>query len=239
MSCVRSWRVGSLPSPFLFHLSNRACFAISCFLRKSSRSPLISSSLFDAATVLLTVSRVKLSPNMFEVDSKSTIDKAFKVKEALVWSVARKVMHPRNPETVALTHCTIGHGVYARPFAEIDQDDNGTVIKSEVKFWRNMFYVEFTEANTKKGLAEQTNQYRNLVVAIGKDAGDSWNTGRTYEVKNLRDWLEVDIDTLIQANQMGVLTSDYGGHVKFLKDQEQKRKQLEAEVADYTGKCKK
>ena len=176
---------------------------------------------------------------MFEVDSKSTIDKAFKVKEALVWSVARKVMHPRNPETVALTHCTIGHGVYARPFAEIDQDDNGTVIKSEVKFWRNMFYVEFTEANTKKVLAEQTNQYRNLVVAIGKDAGDSWNTGRTYEVKNLRDWLEVDIDTLIQANQMGVLTSDYGGHVKFLKDQEQKRKQLEAEVADYTGKCKK
>lgn len=188
---------------------------------------------------LLTIARVKLVPSVFELDESGTVDSKFEVKEALVWSVARQVMDPKNPQTVALAHCTIKQGVYQRPFAEIDRDDNGTVIKSEITFWKNMFWVPYSKKKAMEIINEYGGTYRNTVCAQAIERGDHFHTGKTWNIPNLQEWLEIDWDTLVSANQLGVLNAEYGGHIRFLKDQEQKRKRLEAEVAEYTGKSKK
>lgn len=187
---------------------------------------------------LLTVCRTKLVPGTFETDDKATIsDKT--TTEALVYAIRRQVMDPHNPDTVVLRHAMLKEGVYARPFAAVKKNDDDEIIGSEIAFWKNMFYIPFTKENVHKVLAEHNNQYRNLVCAYAAERGDSWNTGTTYNVPNLEEFISVPFETLVQANKMGVLTSEFGGHIRYLKDHEQKRKQLEAEVAEFTGKSKK
>lgn len=72
---------------------------------------------------LLTVCRTKLVPGTFETD---------KTTEALVYTIRREVMDPHNPDTVVLRHCAINEGVYARPFAAVNKNDNDEIIDSEI-----------------------------------------------------------------------------------------------------------
>jgi hypothetical protein len=184
---------------------------------------------------LLTIARVKLIPGVFELDESETIDTKFGTKEGLVWSVARRVMDVKNPSTVALSHCTIKEGVYQSPRAAIELDDDDRVIKSEIKFWQNVFYIPFSKEKAMEVIKEHNGIYRNTVCAQAIERGDHWNTGKTWNIPNLQEWLEIDWDTLVSANQVGVLTESYGGHVRFLKEESEKRKRLEADVALYTS----
>jgi hypothetical protein len=184
---------------------------------------------------LLTIARVKLVPGVFEIDSKGTIDTKFETNEALVWSVARRVMDPKNPSTVALSHCTIKEGVYQSPRAAIEKDDDGRVIKSEIKYWQNAFYILFSKEKAMEVIKEYGGLYRNTVCAYAVERGNHWNDGKTYNIPNLEEWLTIDHETLCRANQLGVLGQDYGGHIRFLKEESEKRKRLEADVAQYTS----
>jgi hypothetical protein len=183
--------------------------------------------------ILLTVCRTKLvhGTGTFETDDNGTIND--KVTEALVYTIRREVMDPHNPDTVVLRHCTIKEGVYSRPFAAVNKNDDDEIVGSEIAFWKTMFYIPFTKENVLKVLAEHNNQYRNLVCAYALERGDHFHNGTTFNIPNLEEFISVPFETLVQANKLGVLTSEFGGHIRYLKDQEQKRKQLELEVAEF------
>lgn len=194
--------------------------------------------------VLLTCSRVLLKKGQFEVDAEKDIMDD-KVKEALVYSVRREVRDPLNPNTVVLRHCTIKYGVYQKPYAAITKNDSGEVVSSDIIYWQNTFYIPWSEKTAREVLAEYDYQYRNLVCAYAITRGDSWNDGKTFEIKNLEEWLTIPIETLVQANKAGTLSSEYGGHIVYLKAQAEKRARMEAEIAEYNtsnikgGKVKK
>lgn len=194
--------------------------------------------------ICLTLSRVALKSGQMELDDKGTMDDKFTVKEALVYNIRREVRDPLNPNTVVLRHCTIKHGVYQKPYAAVKTNDSGEIVSSDIVYWENTFYIPFTEEKAREVIAEYNGEYRNLVCAYAIKRGDSWNDGKTYQIPNLEEWLTVPIETLIQANKMGTLSDQYGGHITYLKAQAEKRARMEAEIAEYNttnvkGKVKK
>ncbi|MGH9982987.1 MAG: hypothetical protein ACRD8W_03425 [Nitrososphaeraceae archaeon] len=190
--------------------------------------------------ILLNVCRVKLAaPDTFELDDSGTLQQPNgKITEALVWVIRRNVMDPHNENTVVLRHCTIKEGTYSRPFARVEKNADGEVVKTEIAYWKHIFWIPFTKENVLKVLSDHNNQYRNLVCCYALERGEHWNDGKTYNVTNLEEFYSVPHETLVQSNRAGVLSQDFGGHIRYLKDQEEKRKRLEVEVAEYTGSRK-
>jgi hypothetical protein len=73
-----------------------------------------------------------------------------------------------------------------------------------------------------------------LTLATAAVKGESWHSEKTLTVYNLREWLDSDFDVLAAANRGGFLLHEYGGTVKYQNDQNEKRKKLEQEVAEFT-----
>lgn len=187
---------------------------------------------------LLNVCRVKIFPGTFETNSEGSIDDRYKTQEALVYIIRRQVMDPHNPDTVALRYCTIKDGTYSRPFPKVERNEEGEVSKSEIAFWKHMFWIPFTKENVRKVLEEHNHQYRNLVCAHAVERGDHWHTGTTFNVPNLEELVSVPFDTLVQASKIGVLTSDWGGHVRYLKKVEEDRARLQNDIEEFTSNKK-
>jgi hypothetical protein len=161
--------------------------------------------------ILLTCSRVALKSGQMELDDKGTMDDKFTVKEALVYSIRREVRDPLNPNIVTLRHANIKHGVYSKPYAAVKTNDSGEIVSSDIVYWENTFYIPFTEKTARELLEEYNHQYRDLVCTYAIKRGDSWNDGKTFEIKNLEEWLTVPFETLVQANKAGTLSSELVG----------------------------
>jgi hypothetical protein len=111
----------------------------------------------------------------------------------MVYFMAR-VQDLKNPETIALAHCTIQDVMYRRPFYQMQQDDLGNATPNELKFWRHLKYVPITLAKAEEVINQYHGIYRNTVLVVGKEDGGQWHTDHSHKVKDLRSWLEVDFD---------------------------------------------
>jgi hypothetical protein len=184
---------------------------------------------------LFTLSRVKLQPGMFVINEEGDVDQDFKVKEALVYTVNESVMSTRNPETEQLAQCNTIEGVFKKPHVIKEYDDLGNVTKSSAKRWSNRFYIPWDNGNSaRKVLEEFDNKYRSTVLAIAMEGGE-WYGANKYTVFNLQEWLESDFDDALAANTGNFLkrSGEYGGVIQSIKDKDQKRKKLEAEIKEF------
>jgi hypothetical protein len=187
---------------------------------------------------LMTLSRVRLSPGMFVINEEGDIDQDFKVKEALVYSISEMVYDPRNPNTNQLAHCTTVMGVYKKPNTIMEFDDLGNCTKSTVKSWSNRFYIPWDDGKSARAVIDEFgSKYRNIVLAIAREAGE-WYGSNTYSVFNLQEWLEADFEDVLGANKGGFLKNEYGGAVQYVKDRDEKRRKLEAEIQEFEGRKK-
>lgn len=182
---------------------------------------------------LTTVSRVKIKPDQFELNDKLDIQTDGKITEVLVYGVAVYVDYPSDPVgTNILASCKETHGIYARPWAQIQRDDLGNVINSEVKFWKNMFYIPFSRENVEKVLSEY-GEYRDLALAHAHEAGN-WYGDRVFHCKNLEEFISAPFKDIISANTGGYLkTEAYGGVELFQKDRQEKRRQMEIQLKEF------
>jgi hypothetical protein len=184
---------------------------------------------------LQTISRVKLAPGMFVINENGDPDQDFKVKEAFVYTINESVMSPRNPETEQLAQCNTIEGVFKKPYTIKEYDDLGNVTKSSAKRWSNRFYIPWDNGNSARKVLEEFNsKYRNMVLAIAMEGGE-WYGSNTYSVFNLQEWLEADFDDIMSANKGNFLkrSGEYGGVIQSIKDKDQKRKKLEAEIKEF------
>lgn len=177
---------------------------------------------------------------MFAINEENDIDQEFKVRQALVYTISEKVFHPHNPTTEMLSYCTAKMGVFRSPNVVMEWDDLGNVTKSTVVGWSNRFYIPWDNGNSAcKVIDEFGGKYRDTLLATSKESGNEWHTGNTYSVFNLQEWLESDFDDLLATNRGGFLKPEYGGTVQYLRDRDQKRQRLEAEVKEFEGRNKK
>lgn len=190
---------------------------------------------------LTNLCRVKLEkPGLFIIDEENTVEEGFKTREVLVYTLFETVYHPANPHTQQLAYCITKMGVFKSPNVLLERDDLGNVTKSDVVSWSNMFYIPWDGGRSAhKVIDEFGGEYRETVLATAKEADDSWNTGSVYSVPNLEEWITADWDDLRAANIGGFLKPEYGGTVQYLRDKDQKRQWLQAEVKEFEGKNKK
>jgi hypothetical protein len=181
----------------------------------------------------ISMQRVKLQPEQFELDENLTIDKDFKVKEALAYKLHTRCMDPQNPETDILAYSIERIGHYWRPFGSIQRDRLGNPISSKVAFWRNMYWIPFTEENVRKVLDEFNGVYtKPPILCIANREGDK-EYSASYTVPNLDEWIHGSFNDLLAANKSGTLSSEYGGYSYYLKDKAEKKKKLEADIKGY------
>lgn len=104
--------------------------------------------------------------------------------------------------------------MYRRPFCEMLQDDLGNATSNELKFWRHLRYVHITLAKAEEVINQYYGIYRNTVLVIGKEDGMTASDIQIIvKIKDLRSWLGVDFDVLLQSNTAGYLGRDDGGHI--------------------------
>lgn len=214
----------------LNHTKDRAEVLLDLYAQKPKFAPYVKSKLMSFV-------RAKIpEANMFELDENGTLDEKHRVKEALVWSESKKVMDPENPVTNALVHATILHGVYSKPYGVNRKDEFGNVIEKGTKITNhvNTFYIEFTEKNVKEVLEQFRGKYRVLTMTYANPGSKTWYQLPTYSIPNLQDSIHEDFDNLIAANMGGFLRSDDEGGVQlYLKDKAEKKKKIQAEIAEF------
>lgn len=193
---------------------------------------------------LITLVRAKIPEGCFELDFEGTIDKEYKVREALVYSTSETVFSPDNPETEGICQASFLYGLYRRPFGVIKRDEFGNVVQkgTYIKGYTNMFWIPFTPENVQKVLDEYSGKYRNTVLAIADKGAVDYYGSNTYQIPSLIEWSREDFDLLLEANQdKGKWLKDEPGGAKlFLKKKLETRQEMEKEIEQFTksGKTK-
>jgi hypothetical protein len=190
---------------------------------------------------LLTLARIKLpKAGLFVIDEHNTVEKDFKTREALVYSVMSTVYHPDNPNIQQLGHAKMVRGWFQKPEVLFQYSDDGlhNLIRADVKSWTNQYYIPFSKEKVQELIDEHDGNYKSLVLATtSATGGETWHDGSApLKIPNLEEFKTVEFLTLVAANSAGVLTAEYGGHMRYLKDAEAKRKKIDEEVAEYIRK---
>jgi hypothetical protein len=188
---------------------------------------------------LLTLARIRLPKGgLFVTDENNTVEEGFETKEVLVYSVMGTVYHPNNPTVEQLGHAKMVMGWYQKPEVLFQYSDDGlhNLIRADVKSWTNQYHIAFSKEKVQEIIDAHNGEYKGLVLATTTvTGGEMWHDGSApLKIQNLQEFCEVEFSTLAAANRAGVLTADYGGHVRYLKEAEAKRKRIETEVAEYT-----
>jgi len=195
---------------------------------------------------LKTLIRAKVPRGHFELEN-GTIDEKGTVTEALVYSIAEKVIN-ENPdvdrgESDVYAYCQTQMGVYEKPIAIVKRDELGNPISSKITGQRAIFYIPFSEKNVRNILEEFKGECKGFALAEAqKNSSDRWYGNQKYKVYNLEEFIHSKFEDVLGANKGGFLKDKIGRVVeqgavgKYIMDKAAKKEQAEKEFTEFKEK---
>ena len=171
------------------------------------------------STKILRVARTKLEIGLFE-DEDGNIVLNNAPREGLSFLLIETIEDPKSlengnpPGAFPLSSDTFWVGTYDRPKFQLTTDQRGNIIKSTVAGGFKCAYLEYTAEKAREILSQYEKDPTFTMLVYEGDY-------LPRSVPNEKEWLEGNIDDLIEGNKGDVngksyLTKEYGGLNRYL-----------------------